>query len=292
MRVAMAVDDNLKNLRQRIDSLDEEILSLLRARTQVVTEVGEVKKRLDLSVFMRPGREAAIIRRLLSRPLGEMPPRMVFRLWRELMMASLQLEQPFSVAVYAPPQQFDCLMLAREQFGGATPLLLFDTTAGVLRAVGEGAALVGVLPDLIEDCDERPWWRQLVFDDPAGLGVVFQLPFVEAERGARAFAVGRIQGEETGDDNSFIVLKTFEEISRGALRDAVEAAGFQVLRLAAWATPDMGDETYYLVELKDFVSEDDARLKALSSRFTIRHAGNYAVPMVLNEKDVPHVSAA
>lgn len=285
IRVAMAVDDDLKNLRQRIDSLDDEILSLLRARTDVVTEVAEVKKRLDLPVFMRPGREAAIIRRLLAQPLGDMPPRMVFRLWRELMMASLQLEQPFSVAVYAPPQQFDCLLLAREQFGGATPLLLCETTSAVLRAVGEGAALLGVLPDLIEDCDERPWWRQLVFDDPPGLNVVFQLPFVEKQRGVRALAVGRIEAEETGNDNTFVVLKMREEISRSALRDTLEDAGFQVLRLVAWATPDMGEETYYLSELKGFIPLSDARLETLSSRFSVRHAGSYAAPIALNEKD-------
>ena len=47
-------------LRQRIDTLDRELLALLNLRMQVVVEVGELKKHEGSPVF-RPEREAQVI---------------------------------------------------------------------------------------------------------------------------------------------------------------------------------------------------------------------------------------
>lgn len=272
---------SLASVRQKIDGLDDALLRLLEERTRLVTHVAELKKKDNTVVFMRPAREAQIVRRLLRNADAMLPPDMIFRLWRELMMASLQLESSFSVAVYAPPFQPDLVMLAREHFGGATPLLFFDNTAAVVRAVSEGTVLLGVMPDWHEDSNERPWWRQILGGEQASLGFVFQLPFLARANGTtKAYVVGRgVPREETGDDHTFVILRTHKEISRTRLRQQLSNAGLEVLHLFPWSDPSFGDDTYYLVLLNGFFTEGDTRFTPLKKDFNVRLAGGYAVPI-------------
>jgi chorismate mutase/prephenate dehydratase len=272
---------SLASLRQKIDVLDDALLRLLEERTRLITHVADLKKKDNTVIYMRPAREASIVRRLLSSADAILPPDMVFRLWRELMMASLQIESAFCVAVYAPPLQPDLVMLAREHFGGATPLLFFDNTAAVVRSVSEGTALLGVVPDWHEDSNERPWWRQILGGEQASLGFVFKLPFLARANGTKkAYVVGRgVPREETGNDHSFFILRTHKEISRTSLRQQLSNAGLEVLNLFPWSDPAFGDDTYYLILLNGFFTEGDARLAPLQKNFNVRLAGGYAVPV-------------
>jgi chorismate mutase/prephenate dehydratase len=61
--------DNLPALRQALDALDDRILGLLMERAAVVERVAAIKTGGPL----RPGREAAILRRLLSQHRGALP---------------------------------------------------------------------------------------------------------------------------------------------------------------------------------------------------------------------------
>ena len=55
----------LRPLRERIDALDEQILSLLNQRAIAAQDVGKVKQEFDVEgPVLKPEREAAIIRRL------------------------------------------------------------------------------------------------------------------------------------------------------------------------------------------------------------------------------------
>ena len=57
--------DSLKELRQKIDAVDDQMMRLLMERAALVQQVGEVKAQTQAPVF-RPEREAAILQRLGS----------------------------------------------------------------------------------------------------------------------------------------------------------------------------------------------------------------------------------
>ena len=59
----------LKDLRTRIDELDDEILELIQKRADVAIEIGRVKKRRALAVA-DPSREKAVLDRLMSKSRG------------------------------------------------------------------------------------------------------------------------------------------------------------------------------------------------------------------------------
>ena len=67
-------------------------------------------------------REASIIRRLLSRHQGALPPVSLVRIWRELLAGTTSMQGGFSLAVGDGEPDGAVTRLAREHFGALTPL--------------------------------------------------------------------------------------------------------------------------------------------------------------------------
>ena len=88
---------DLAALRAELDRIDDALHDLLIRRADVVARVAATKPNGTLA--LRPGREAAIIRRLLARHTGHLPPQALVRLWRELLAATTAMQGPFVVAV-------------------------------------------------------------------------------------------------------------------------------------------------------------------------------------------------
>src|SRR6185436_11811282 len=75
----------LESLRAEIDELDDRIHEALIQRAELSLAVREVKG--GGGAALRPGREAAILRRLVERHRGALPGAVIVRLWREILAA-------------------------------------------------------------------------------------------------------------------------------------------------------------------------------------------------------------
>ena len=89
--------DDLQSLRQEIDDIDDSIHDLIMARTRVVERVRKAKRGDKIKI--RPAREAEILYRLLARHKGPFPKQELAGIWRDMIVATLRFEGPFSVAV-------------------------------------------------------------------------------------------------------------------------------------------------------------------------------------------------
>ncbi len=134
----------LNKLREKIDDIDLEILRLLNKRTEVVLEIGKAKKDKHLNIHS-PGREREILERLKKLNPGPFPNDVLKLIYREILSASLSLEQPLKVAFLGPSATFTHLA-ARRQFGSSTEYLPESTIKAVFEAVVRGKALYGVVP--------------------------------------------------------------------------------------------------------------------------------------------------
>lgn len=110
---------SLDELRREIDRLDDNIQDLLIQRTAAVERIGALKG--DDTIYLRPGRQAEILRRLVARHHGRYPRVALIRLWNEMMGALVALQGPFTLAVYMPERGAGYLELARDQYGAYTP---------------------------------------------------------------------------------------------------------------------------------------------------------------------------
>ena len=99
------MDNNLAQLRTKIDALDQELLALLNQRASLANEVGEIK-RLEGSPVFRPERENQVISGLQSSNPGPLKNSSVAVIWREIMSACRALEAAQRVAYLGPTGTF------------------------------------------------------------------------------------------------------------------------------------------------------------------------------------------
>ena len=279
----------LDALRREIDRIDDEIHDLLMRRTDVVEEIGR-SKGAGNGPYLRPGREATILRRLIARHRGDFPKTALVRIWREIIAALTQLQGPFSVAVFAPPEFPEYWDLARDHFGSATPMTRHLTVDNVVRATGEGREVIGVLP-YPHEASPDPWWRHLGSEEREPLRVVARLPFIATGRSESpaAVAIARMDPEPTGRDRSFFVIETRSEVSRSRFQSAMKKAGFDARFVGEWAGTGRQESFMHLVEFSDMVAASDPRFERLqegeeAAIIRISPVGGYAEPLSEDER--------
>jgi chorismate mutase / prephenate dehydratase len=285
-----AAQNPLSELRHRIDEIDTALHDLIMRRTEIVQEIAAVKGASNGASFHLPGREAEVLRRLIRRHQGAFPKPALVRIWRELISALIRLQGPFAVAVYAPDERLIYWDLARDHYGGLTPIMGHASTGQVVRAVTEGSASIGVLP-VPEQDDPDPWWRALVGNDPKLPRVVARLPFGAGnQRGEprEALAIALLTSESTGHDRSLLVIETLREISRSALKATLTGLGFEPVLLQAWREPSGSDRRLYLIEIAGYSVPEDPRLPRLVEEHRedvsqVWRIGGYAVPLTADE---------
>jgi len=279
-------NQSLEQLRQQIDGIDESIHELIMQRSELVEKIRAAKD--GEGPFIRPGREAQVLRRILGRHVGPFPKPVLARIWREIIGAFLGMQGPFAVAAYATEDGPNLFGLARDHFGSMTQVATFSSQRGVLRAVNERKASVGVLP-LPEVDREEPWWPHLERSSGHAPHIVARLPFAPVEigsmKGPDALVVALSPFEASGKDRSYLIVETLEPLSRGAFTNLLTKADFRVFTVQVWE--DGRDRRLHLVEVEGYVGTDDPRLRALEAwqgKVNCLWAiGGYALPLSAEE---------
>lgn len=278
---------SLDDLRREIDEIDIAVHDLLMRRVALADQIGHVKG--EGGPFIRPGREARILRRLVARHDGLLPKTVLVSIWREIISAMTALEGPYAVAVYAQKMGHDGLpALARAQYGAERPISAHQTVLGVLRAVSDGHATVGVLP-LPQGEEADPWWRNLVRTGPDVPKIIARLPFAALNHrfdGLDALAIALAPPEASDLDHSFLVAENTAQLSRGGLREALTRADFQVVDMQNWSA--RGKVPWVLVEVDGFLEANDPRVVRLAEAENspigqVWVIGSYAVPLSVEE---------
>ena len=73
---------SLADLRQEIDTIDEQVHSLLMKRGDIIDRLIAVKQTQEVGSAFRPAREADMMRRLVQRHRGILPLDTVESIWR------------------------------------------------------------------------------------------------------------------------------------------------------------------------------------------------------------------
>lgn len=134
----------LPQLRDQIDALDNQLLTLLNQRARLALEVGDIKRAEGSTVF-RPEREAQVIRTLQESNPGPIKADAIAHIWREIMSSCRALEARQRIAYLGPAGTFS--EQAALQFFGSSidhvPCANFDE---IFHATACGRADFGVVP--------------------------------------------------------------------------------------------------------------------------------------------------
>ncbi|HIO91326.1 MAG TPA: prephenate dehydratase [Leucothrix mucor] len=137
----------LLDIRERIDSLDTQILGLLSERAKCAEKVGEVKRAAGEEEinFYRPEREAQILRRMLEENQGPLRDEQITRIYRSIISSCLGLEQCLSVA-YLGPEGTYTQAATQKHFSDGVKMLPLASLSQVFREVEAGTVDYGVVP--------------------------------------------------------------------------------------------------------------------------------------------------
>ena len=202
-------EPQLDELRQRIDAIDEQIQNLIGERIRCVLEVAKVKQKAGGVVeYYRPEREAQLLRRIKARNPGPLSDVAVARLFREIVSASMALEQVLSIAFNAARDTL-ALQAVYRQFGQAVTTLGLGSDQAVFQATLDGQADFGVV---------------IADDDCAGLFCRYPLSICgevivpdhkdPAPTDRRFLVVGKQRIKPSGDDKTTLLITQAEQQPR------------------------------------------------------------------------------
>ncbi len=137
----------LDDCRVAIDSIDNEILSLLNKRMKVVERVGEIKSKSGGAIY-RPEREKAIIERLVSMSSadgGALNKSAIEAIFLEIFAVSRNLELPERIAYLGPEGTFTH-QAAESRFGAMSDYLSLGSIHSVFKTLEAKRAKFGVVP--------------------------------------------------------------------------------------------------------------------------------------------------
>lgn len=211
----------LNTIRASIDAIDDEIASLLLKRQEWVHQVGELKKKSgDTGSFIRPDREATMIRNIIEKfRRSDFHPAAAAQLWRIIIGAALALESPLSTSVCS--RHPAALTLVREFFGNFIPATLREDEEKIITDCLASPHTIGVI-STHDAHTERPWWAILA--QHTQVKVFAKLPFVvlpEDSISSDVYLIGQVTPAETSEDETLIVTPDGKlEIKKGFHPDA------------------------------------------------------------------------
>lgn len=143
-------EKELKKLRDKIDEIDTRIVELLNERARQAQQVGKIKKAQGKEFYV-PSREREVIEKILKSNKGPFPNEALKIIYREIMSASLSLEEPLKVGYLGPVATFThaaCL----QYFGASVKFISQKSISDVFDEVEKRKVDFGVIP--VENSNE------------------------------------------------------------------------------------------------------------------------------------------
>lgn len=135
---------NLDELRQGIDSIDAQLVELLKQRASLVHQIGETKHATGAPTFV-PERESALIAKLLKLNNGVLPEKSLLSIWRQIVSCSFHLEGNMRIG-YLGPEGTWSHQAALSRFGDSVELVPYSSFANIFAAVERNEVNYGVIP--------------------------------------------------------------------------------------------------------------------------------------------------
>ncbi len=205
-------------------------------------------------------------------------------MWREMLAATVRLQSPFAVAVYAPLEAQGFWDLARDHYGSNTPMSAYRSIGQVIRAVAEGRSRSGScrcrrrespIRGGVTFCQRTKTHRGSSLACPSDRAAT---PAATVPMRSRSAAPRQ---QETGEDRTLLVTESAADISRARIFRILSSLG---LLCTFFASYEHLGGALNLIEIDGFVLISDPRLDGFraqlgSALHRLLPLGGYAVPL-------------
>ena len=165
---------SLQELRQEIDTIDEQVHRLLMARGDIIDRLIAVKQTQEVGSAFRPAREADMMRRLVQRHRGILPLDTVESIWRVIISTFTYVQAPFSVHADISSGESSMRDSARFHFGFTVPYISHFNASAAIEKFTASKGDLALIPAVTS---RTPWWTALEVDGTPK--IIARLPFVE-----------------------------------------------------------------------------------------------------------------
>lgn len=138
----ITMSDQLKEIRNQIDAIDEQVLKLINERAALAREIGHKKEN---GVIYRPEREAQVLRRMQEENQGPLSAEAVSNIFRAVIANCRALEKELSIVFLGPLGTYS-EEAALKQFGKGQNAIVCGTIDEVFRTLEAGNADYAVVP--------------------------------------------------------------------------------------------------------------------------------------------------
>jgi len=135
---------SLKELRNRIDELDDRIIKLLNERAHIVVEIGKLKSKAGGQIYA-PDREKEVLEKITKANEGPLPNKCLVAIWRELMSGSFALERPLRIGYLGPGGSFSHTA-AMLKFGQSVEYEPLADIRSIFDEASKGHCDLGLVP--------------------------------------------------------------------------------------------------------------------------------------------------
>lgn len=287
-------DAALCALRVEIDKIDDQIISLLEQRMQVVDRVANLKKASGEKFFIRSSREADMIKDLIKKANPIIPKSTIVSIWRKIITTANMHEQNLKIALHNPKNIPDFTYLVREYYNDNIAIINHDSVTNIVSEMEKGQAQIGVFAlETAQSHEDKTnisenWWINLA-NNKLGLRVFAKIPFVEfideqesVKDKTSLVAVAIKKAEKSLEDNSLLYVEASDEVSKTQILAVFREQNIAVRILKSVKLPQVDGVTFHLIEAAGFFEESDeviGRLSKAKVRLYVKVLGSYALPI-------------
>lgn len=206
---------DLLPLRERIDSIDAQLVVLLNERASVALEIGAIKEKLHLPVYA-PIREEELLCKIESQNTGPLTSCSLRFIYREIMSASLSIEKDLRV-LCAGNQGQAVHQATVSKFGSSLEYQFTPEIADVFLQVEKKQADFGVIPIWLHG--EGVQLASLASFMAYEVFITAEIQMSQSDSPAepnRFFVLGNTRNPASATDHNFLVFQMTHSLDRCA----------------------------------------------------------------------------
>jgi len=269
-------DALLNQCRSEINAIDEQILNLLAKRMKIVEKVREIKQNNKEKFFVKSGREADMIKNLVSKSDSILPKSAIVGIWRKIITSSNMLEQSLCIVIHNPNKLAEYNYLVREYYSDFVPIINHDSVTNVVSEIEKNTAQIAVfaIPNHVSENNNEEkgenWWINLA-NNNAGLKVFARIPFVQhadddkqSERTEDLVVLAIKEAEKSQSDNTLFCIEVSNDVHLSQIIESLKENHISAKILKSVNLKRVNDITFYLVEAKGFFDEKSKEIAAFT----------------------------